>query len=72
MGSRNLVIFLEVKKLDSRAAIRNKISGSGFFIWEKSTHSTSRSEARGIPFDKLKAPSSTEGLRVDTERRLLP
>jgi hypothetical protein len=59
MGSRNISAFLEVKKLDSRAAIRNKISGSGFFIGEKSTHSTPRSEARGM-------------LRVDTERRLLP
>ena len=38
----------------------------------KSTHSTPRSEARGMPFDKLKVPSIAEGLRVDTERRFLP
>jgi len=25
-----------------------------------------------MPFDKLKAPSTVEGLRVDTERRFLP
>jgi hypothetical protein len=25
-----------------------------------------------MPFDKIKAPSTTEGLRVDTERRFLP
>jgi len=25
-----------------------------------------------MPFDKLKAPSTAEGLRVDTERRFLP
>jgi len=45
----------------------------------KSTHSTHRSypstafrtSARGMPFDKLKAPSTVEGLRVDTERRVL-
>jgi hypothetical protein len=28
-----------------------------------------RSKALGLPFDKLKAPSTAEGLRVDTERR---
>jgi hypothetical protein len=27
---------------------------------------------RGMPFDNLKAPSTAEGLRVDTERRFLP
>ena len=27
----------------------------------------SRSKVRGLPFDKLKAPSTTEWLRVDTE-----
>ncbi len=30
------------------------------------------SEGRGMPFDKLKAPSTAEGLRVDTERRFYP
>ena len=39
---------------------------------KKSTHSTPRSRARGMPFDKLKVPSTAEGLRVDTERRFLP
>ena len=29
----------------------------------------SRSKDRSLPFDKLKAPSTAEGLRVDTERR---
>jgi carbon-monoxide dehydrogenase iron sulfur subunit len=38
----------------------------------ESTHSTPRSKARGMPLDKLKAPSIAEGLRVDTERRFLP
>ncbi len=38
----------------------------------KSTHSTPRAKARGMPFDKFKAPSTAEGLRVDTERRFLP
>jgi len=46
----------------------------------KSTHSTPRADpstvlrtsARGMPFDRLKAPSTAEGLRVDTERRFLP
>ena len=38
----------------------------------ESTHSTPRSEVRGMPFDKLKVPSTAEGLRVDTERRFLP
>jgi len=33
MGFRNTPVFLEVKKLDSRA--ENKISGSGFFIGVK-------------------------------------
>jgi hypothetical protein len=28
-----------------------------------------RSKARGLPFDKLKAPGAAEGLRVDTEGR---
>ena len=31
-----------------------------------------RTSARGMPFDKLKAPSKAERLRVDTERRFLP
>ena len=29
-----------------------------------------RCKVRGLPFDKLKALSSIEGLKVDTERRL--
>jgi len=33
--------------------------------------STPRPEGQGLPFDKLKAPSTTEGLRVDPERRSL-
>jgi len=40
-----------------------------FVIYRESTHTTPRSEARGMSFDKLKAPSIAEGLRVDTERR---
>jgi hypothetical protein len=36
---------------------------------DESTHSTPRSEARGMPFDRLKAPSTAEGLRVDTALR---
>jgi hypothetical protein len=31
--------------------------------------STPRPEGRSLPFDKLKAPSTAEGLRVDPERR---
>ena len=46
----------------------------------KSTHATPRSDpstelrtsTQGMPFDKLKAPSIAEGLRVDTERCFLP
>ena len=34
--------------------------------------STPLSEARDMPFDRLKAPSEIEGLRVDTERRSEP
>jgi hypothetical protein len=36
---------------------------------EKSTHSTPRSEARGMPFDKLKAPSEAEGLSLPAGRQ---
>jgi hypothetical protein len=44
-----------------------------FGLWVgKSTHSTPRAEARGMPFDRLKAPSETERLRVGTERGFLP
>jgi len=32
--------------------------------------STPRPEVLGLPFEKLKAPSTAEGLRVDPERRL--
>jgi transcriptional regulator with XRE-family HTH domain len=46
---------------------------------EKSTHLALRAKAQDIPFDKLKAPSTAEGLSlpagrqgVDTERRFLP
>ena len=47
----------------------------GLSLWPTSlgsAHSTPRSEARGMPLDKLKAPSIAEGLRIDTERRFLP
>jgi hypothetical protein len=47
--------------------------GMSLADWDKkSTHSTPRHKCRGLPFDKLKAPSTVEGLRVDTERRFLP
>ncbi|OGP70514.1 MAG: hypothetical protein A2W09_03330 [Deltaproteobacteria bacterium RBG_16_50_11] len=38
-------------------------------LGQKSTHSTPRSEARGMPFDKLKAPSKAEGLSLPAGRQ---
>jgi len=40
-------------------------------LWGKINPFDPWSDARGMPFDKLNAPSSTEGLRVSTERRAL-
>jgi hypothetical protein len=34
--------------------------------------STPRAEGRGLPFDKLKALSKAEGLKVNPEPRFLP
>jgi hypothetical protein len=45
------------------------IENFGCLTWAKSTHSTPRAEARGMPFDKLKAPSSTEGLSLPAGRQ---
>jgi energy-coupling factor transport system ATP-binding protein len=46
------------------------LKGQG--LSQEVNHSTPRPEGRGLPFDRLKAPSTAEGLEVHPERRLQP
>ena len=40
-------------------------------VWTQVNPSTPRPESQGLPFDKLKTPSTAEGLKGDAEPRLL-
>jgi hypothetical protein len=57
------------KKLQKIGVRGHECSILPLMIYGKSTHSAPRSEARRMPFDRLKATSKTEGLRVDTALR---